>query len=768
MGKLYLDMADWQKATDLYREALPLAQAAGDARRQGLILHSLGVANWLTNPEGAIDYFQQALPIRRSAADRAGEAQTLSELAGQYNAMGRLPEAIRYAGDALALQRTLNDRRGQARALRTLGLARAKLGETAEAAKQLDEALTINRSLQDRRSESLALYAMGFTHARAGQTKLARDAYHQAAAIAEQLGDSDTLANALRGSARANRDLGDLAAARSDTERALELVEKVRSNVGGDEARSSYFSSTLETFELYIDVLMSQKDSAAALAASERSRARSLLEMLAASGRDIREGVDPELVEREREVANLLNAKGTRLLPLMGRDTPLASALKQEVRALENQQQEILQAIRKASPRYAALTQPEPLTLKQIQEQVLDADSLLLEYSLGEKRSYLWAVTRDAIHAFELPARDRIESQVSEVATLLTARSATPRMESDADRLRRIAQADAKLPAAARQLSDMLLAPAAAVLAGKRLVVVPDGALQRVPFAMLPLPGRAEPLVTAHEIVMLPSASALAVLRTEIAGRKPAPKLLAVFADPVFDLSDPRVGAAPSATPAAPTSADSTRLLQHIAGDNGVATATLKIPRLPFTALEADQILSIGRDPSNLRAVGLQATRAAASGEQLSQYRYLHFATHGYLDTERPSLSALLLSQVDAQRQPQDGFLRVTDIYNSRLSADLVVLSACQTGLGKEVRGEGLMGLTRAFLYAGAPRVVVSLWNVNDRATADLMTTLYRAMLQKGRTPAAALREAQLSLRSHKSYQSPYFWAAFVQHGEWK
>jgi len=285
-----------------------------------------------------------------------------------------------------------------------------------------------------------------------------------------------------------------------------------------------------------------------------------------------------------------------------------------------------------------------------------------------------------------------------------------------------------------------------------------------LPFAMLPLPGSVEPLVSAHEIVVAPSASALAVLRTEVAGRKPAPKLLAVFADPVFDATDPRAGRANAAV--TPASVASVRLLEHV-GDAAGGPA-LKIPRLPFTAQEADQILRIGRDASNLRAVGFQANRAAATGGQLSQYRYLHFATHGYLDIERPSLSALLLSQVDEKMRPQDGFLRVTDIYNARLSADLVVLSACQTGLGKEVRGEGLMGLTRAFLYAGAPRVIVSLWNVNDRATADLMTNLYRAMLREGKTPTAALREAQLELRKQKRWESPYYWAAFVQHGDWK
>ena len=194
----------------------------------------------------------------------------------------------------------------------------------------------------------------------------------------------------------------------------------------------------------------------------------------------------------------------------------------------------------------------------------------------------------------------------------------------------------------------------------------------------------------------------------------------------------------------------------------------MKIPRLPYTRQEAEQILGVARGGVNLRALDFEANRTAATSPALGEYRYLHFATHGYLDTQRPSLSALVLSQVDAQRQARDGFLRVNDIYNARLNADLAVLSACQTGLGKEVRGEGTMGLTRAFLYAGVPRVIVSLWNVNDRATAGLMATLYERMLRHGKSPTAALREAQNELRKQKQWQAPYYWAAFVQHGEWR
>jgi CHAT domain-containing protein len=459
-----------------------------------------------------------------------------------------------------------------------------------------------------------------------------------------------------------------------------------------------------------------------------------------------------------------LNAKGARLLPLAAA-APRAVALQQEIRDLESQYQDVEAAIRKNSPGYAALAQPSPLKVSQIQQDLLDEDTLLLEYSLGEKRSYLWTVSKHELSAWELPARNKIEAQVEQVIALLTSRSIVKRLETPAERQKRIMAADTALKTAATDLSKMVIGPAQGVLAGKKLVVVPDGALQRLPFSMLPV-GRGEPLIVSHEVVMLPSASALAVLRQEISGRKPATKMLAVFADPVFDRSDPRAGPQPAGP--APPPAAYTRLLEQLADPADGGSAVLKIPRLPYTAQEAERILSVASSGANLKAVGFQASRPAATSGQLNDYRYLHFATHGYLDTERPSLSALVLSQIDENNRPEDGFLRVNDIYNTRLSSELVVLSACQTGLGQEVRGEGLMGLTRAFLYAGAPRVIVSLWNVNDRATAELMSSLYRRMLREGKRPAAALREAQLELRKQKQWESPYYWAAFVQHGEWR
>jgi CHAT domain-containing protein len=313
----------------------------------------------------------------------------------------------------------------------------------------------------------------------------------------------------------------------------------------------------------------------------------------------------------------------------------------------------------------------------------------------------------------------------------------------------------------------MIIAPASAELGTKRLVVIADGALQYVPFAALPVQG-SQPLVVEHEIVSLPSASALAIQRQTLANRQPAPKGIAVVADPVFSTADVRFrssGQAKDVAHASASTANDTRILEHLSG--GAKNGQLAIRRLPFTRQEADQILAVAPAGANFKAIDFRANRALATSGELSQYRYVHFATHGYLDTTRAGLSAIVLSMIDEQGKPQDGFLRAHDIYNLKLPAELVVLSACETGLGKEVRGEGIEGLTRGFMYAGARRVVVSLWNVNDKATASLMQRLYLGMLRGKKTPAAALRAAQIEMLRSKQWQSPYYWAPFVMQGEW-
>jgi CHAT domain-containing protein len=284
-------------------------------------------------------------------------------------------------------------------------------------------------------------------------------------------------------------------------------------------------------------------------------------------------------------------------------------------------------------------------------------------------------------------------------------------------------------------------------------------------------------LIANHEIVTLPSASVLATLRRIRTGRSAAPHALAVLADPVFSGDDERVGLSartkiePAQGPDQGVSAEigarrsnTVSDVERSAADSGVQG----FRRLHFSRQEAEAITGLLPASERLRALDFAADRRLALGGKLGEYRILHFATHGLLNNKTPALSGMVFSLVDEQGQPRNGFLRLHEIYNLKLNADLVVLSGCQTALGQEVSGEGLIGLTRGFMYAGAPRVVASLWNVNDQATANLMKLFYERMLKDGMRPAAALRAAQTAMWKKEPNAVPYRWGAFILQGDWK
>jgi CHAT domain-containing protein len=411
-----------------------------------------------------------------------------------------------------------------------------------------------------------------------------------------------------------------------------------------------------------------------------------------------------------------------------------------------------------------------------VQRELLDDDTLLLEYALGEERSYLWAITSKEHSSYELPARAMIERATQGVYERLTAR--TTAIGDQSDFAKRVTRADTEYWPMAADLSEMLLGPVAKKMAGRRIVVVTDGALQYLPFAALPVPrrrGEPVPLIVEHEVVSLPSASVLAVLRRETSDRKLPEGAVAVLADPVFEIGDPRLPGGGTQRIGTPVSSKGSspegyggvsRALGAVVGF--VQGGKVTVPRLPSTRREATAIVATAGQGTTFEATDFRASRATAMSPDLARYRILHFATHGLFNNDDPGLSGIVLSMFDERGGAQNGFLRLHDIYGLRLPAELVVLSACETALGKPVRGEGLVGMVRGFMHAGAKRVVASVWKVDDEATLELMTRFYDAMLAENRSPAAALRQAQLAMWQHNKWRPPFYWAAFVLEGEWK
>lgn len=779
------------EALPAYEQALAIRRDIGDRRGEVETLTNLGARYWHSGqPQLSLDYFLQALEGSREVGDRPGEAFAVAAVGQLYTDLGdysralvhlerslalahevgdRRAETTTYAamgyahrldGDpgrargayerSLEIARAMGDRVSEAQILRNLAVVASQAGRKADAREAIDQALAVARESNDPRGEAAVLTVMCRVLLDAGEIDGARAAGLDALQRAERLGVPRLRASSLYGLAEVELAAGRLPEAEGRVREALGLLESQRRSLRSADLRAVYVASVRSVYDLHVHVLMArhaaQRGSGfdvAAFQASERSRARSLLELLAESDANIREGVDERLLDRDRALRAGLSAAAERgLRAPAGSDA--AKALAAETDALSAQLEQVAAEIRRASPRYAALTQPQPLPLAELQS-LLDDDTVLLEYSLGSEATYVWAVTSHAVTSARLASRDAIDGTVRRVCEAWSRRG------------------DGAAESA--ELSRLVLGPVADALSGhRRVVVVADGSLHYVPFAALPHPARSQALVVEHEVVGLPSASAIAILRREQAARPQPTRTLAVLADPVFDASDERVSTA-GRRASGRVSASAASIVRAI--DDAAFAGP--IPRLPFSRREAQAILAGLPPESVLAAFDFEANRDAATDGRLADYRFVHLATHGFFNGARPELSGVVLSLVDKDGRSRPGFLTAADVFNLHLSADLVVLSGCRTALGRDVSGEGLVGLTRGFMYAGATRVLASLWPVDDAATAALMAKLYARLTgPRPQRAAEALRAAQLEMIAEPRFRDPFYWAAFQLQGEWR
>lgn len=803
IGNLHSGNGEGQAALEHFDRAAPLFRRTGDRIGEARVLNGMGVIyQKLGEPKRAIEYYQQGRRLFQQSDYKTGDASTLFVIGQVELAMGDHAAALRDLQQSLSIIRSVGDERLEAVLLSEIVMARALSGDINGAFEASRQALALNRKVKDRYRESYTLSNIAYLQERTGAKRQALDSYNDAFALSKAIGNRPSQSVMLFNIARVLRDLGNLDQARRNTEEAIAINDSLRTKVSGYEMRALYSATVHRLYDFYVDLLMrlsaSRHDEnlvVKAFEASERGRARSLLEMLSEGRENIREGVDAALLKREQDLQRRIREATAQRIQLAEDETSTKKVAELEKRLdeLATEYQQVQGLIRASSPRYSALVQPVPLSLPQVQQSVLDPDTVLLEYSLGDERSYVWAVTNDSIKSFELPARAQIETLSRRAYELLTASNLSVKGETIQQRQTRIRLADDEFARTSATLSQMILGPVAGELSQKRIVIVADGALQYLPFPALPSPvslgsalgegqyrnaaasGEAspKPLIVEHEIVLLPSASALWLMREDLRGRKPAPKTVAILADAVFDKDDARLAATTKSvarnrsknSPDLPLPNAQTRALRSF---DGLGSGRGTLGRLPFSRREADAIKSLIPEKDVMLALGFRASVATATSPELSQYRYVHFATHGLLNSEQPELSGILLSSYDEFGKRQNGFLQLHDVYNLKLSADLVVLSACETALGKDIRGEGLVGLTRGFMYAGVPRIVASLWNVDDAATAELMGMFYKAMLTEGKRPAEALRTAQVNMWRTNQWSSPYYWAAFTLQGEWK
>ncbi len=725
LGQLYATLGATEQATHFYEQALTQAQSLGNWANVAGIEHNLAqvkftngdVDNALALEESAFQHWQTLID---DLGDRVtpdilrGKGAGLNNLAFMQVQNKKLSLARQNYQQALAIWQQLGDKNGEASSLNNLGYLAFLEADLATALDYYNQALSIRQTTGDRLKESLTRYWLAMALNKQGKSM---------EAIAQM-------------------------------EKAIYLLENLRQNISSDDLRTSFLASKQDYYQFYIDLLMEQHRQypgqgwdGKALSVSESAKARSLLDILSQTPGKLTKDISQELLTEKETIEQQLNNLEEEKIKLysVNYNPDKQTALDTAIEELLQQYDQVLAQIERESPNYSALTQPRPLALKEIQE-LLDEDTVLLEYALGKERSYLWVVGRSFLESYTLPASSLIADQVKEFRQSFLVPT---------QRLRR--------PLAINQGAELYknLVPNPRSIAGKRLLIVPDGVLQYLPFGALVEDTTGELpiyLIDRHELVTMPSASTLGVLRQTTGKRNPAPNLLAVFADPVFTTNDERLGTAIASRP------------ENLPVDLEISArdAGIYFDRLPYTEREAEQVAALFPPEASLNELGFEANRARIFEGGIDQYRFIHFATHGILNSKNPQLSGLVLSLINPEGQPINGFMRLYDIFNLDLPADLVVLSACQTGLGKEVRGEGLIGLTRGFMYAGAARVVVSLWSVDDEATALLITEFYRGLFERDMAPAMALQWAQQKLKQEPKFASPYYWASFTLQGEWQ
>ena len=766
IGSVYSELGEKQKALEYYSQSLSLIRAVGDHVGEAATLTSIGnVYSALGEKQKALEYYSQSLPLSRAVGNRREEAATLTNIGNVYSELGEQQKALEYYSQSLPLFRAVGHRGGEASTLTNIGGVYSALGEKQKALEYYSQSLPVFRAVGDRSGEAVTLNNIGGVYSDLGEQQKALEYYSQSLPLSRATGDRSGEANNLSNIAYEKREQGNLTEALTNIEASIKIIESLRTKIASPELRTSYFATVQNYYQFYIDLLMQLHKTqprsgydTKALEASERSRARSLLELLFESNANIREGISPDLLQQEKRLQQQLDAIEKQRIEAVSSPNPNPTKIgeidKQRLALLE-QYQQIQTRIRTASPRYAALTQPQPLTLPEIQKQILDENTILLQYSLGELRSYLWVVTSTGLTSYELPKRADIETAAKNFLEAIT----SPIQRNIPQQ---VAQASANL-------GQVILQPAAAQLGNKRLLIVPDGVLHYTPFQALTLDQTAGqntnvPLIAEHEIITLPSASTLAILRQNYGDRKPPSQTLAILADPVFSPNDERIKGKITQATTEKLEANNLGLNRSLRASN----RQWPPERLPFTRQEAQTISSLFPSASTRQILDFDASRTTATEGSLANYQIVHFATHGITNTENPELSGIVMSMVDDKGNLINGFLRLTDIFNLKLAANLVVLSACQSGMGQNIKGEGMVGLTRGFMYAGAQRVAVSLWSVDDEGTAVLMQKFYQKMLQQKLAPAAALRAAQMEMMQQEKWKSPYYWAAFTLQGEWK
>jgi CHAT domain-containing protein/Tfp pilus assembly protein PilF len=779
LGRVYWHRGNLQKALEHYDASLQIAESTASTKGITANLNNLALVYLSQGAYAeALRCHQRALSIREKAKDKAMIPSSLANIGEVYFEMGDLQRALEYLKKALALdlgigeqhgigtdylgigdiyekydqhqlaienyrhaEKTFQDtkeKKGLAQASNRLGNVYASLGMNEKALDYQQQAMSVADEIGDQKVISEIHRSLGTIYYKLENYDQANKNALEAIRISKEIGLSETLSASLYLNGLINKSAGEIDSAVDSMKESIAVIESARANLRLPEDKETFLKNRLDVYADLTALLVKSGKNVEAFEYAERSRARSFLDLLAEAKIDPLSHLNAEFLERISD----LYAKFAEAQKKIAKGNTSAD-LKRKLRDLDEEYLDLMRDIRQENPGYADLTTVEPLRLNEVYDQ-LDDQTVLLEYSLGKKESFVFTVTKNNLAVYSLANEKVISDSIRELNDVI----AKPEQVYETTE-----GAHHKLLQTASRLYQLLIQPAISQLSGKqRLIIAPDGALNALPFEVLVTQKVNEKnikfaqvpyLVKNFEINYLPSASILSAIRQRAnkIENQSLQKNLIGFADAVY--SNPK---------------------EVNANDNLGYFGMMNLSSLPGTRKELEAIAQLYPVGTVSTFFGMKASESAFKSSQISQFKKLHFALHGEINQDRPEFSSLVFSA--DKNGKEDGYLTLREILDLRLNADLVVLSACKTALGQQIRGEGIKSFARAFLYSGTPSVVVTLWNVSDQSTVEFMKSFYSNLEAKNMNKAAALKNARLKLIHSQFYNHPYYWAPFVLVGD--
>lgn len=786
IGNAKVSIGDYFKAIECYYQAIFAYQAIANPGAEATARFSLSNAFYLLGQyEESLSNYEETLEIFRKVGDKEGEANTLASIGLVYAALEKKDEALNSYNKAIEKYREKNIL--IAEAFTRLGISAVYLF-----AKEFDKAIDQgNQSLEgflkynDKRGEAIALSNIGLVQFSAGDKEKAKESYQKAINIFRSLGYRSGEAAMLYGLADVARSTGNLNESLNHIQAALKIVDSPTLKITEQEIREFNFTTLRNYFDLYIDVLMqlhkikpTEGFDKQAFQINERAKSRILQDVIT-NVRPTVNDISPQLLAQERKANQLIRNKIRSQMKLLSADyTPQQLGnITKDLDKFSLEYEKIQTEIKQKYPSYGNLLYPNQININELQKS-LNKDSILLEYWLGEQRSYLWLITTNKIESFELSPRTEIEDLARKFHLNLSARNSRIKYEKSKPIEQRppVSEADPQVEQLSSALSQILLKPVAEKLGKAKLLIAGEGALHFIPFAALTDPQeelKKIPLLINHEIITLPSAQLLTLSNKQNTKQKIAELKLALFADPFLSVDDDRFkGKGNKPRQENVQTLDVLKLLKdparlsvesayRAADDTDIFNNNYRIPRLPFSELETKQIAeTLGKEKVK-QTLGASFTRNSITEQDLANYPVIHLSTYAFLNSKNPSMSGITLSLFDNEVKEQDNFLKIKDLYSLPFTTQLLVVSAGGTTLGRNIRADGFYALTRGLAHSGVKQTILSLWTVKDESRTELMTRFYQE-LGKQVPSTQALRNAQIAIWEQKRWQAPYYWAPFI------